>query len=598
MRNFEIISIVSLGSGTFMATGTNTVVLFMRKRNKFLAKNLEANIHKFFDNLVDISLNNIENVFSKYVKFVWWVNFDDYKTLCQKNPNNAIQNSELFRDFVNKSKWQKIQALCDSIIEIEKEKILYFVLSYNQNMVLVKSWDKQIEKEFLWYEFSTRKGSEWIHPIQWWKSIDECTKLFDPQKINNDNKISTYIYDWFDGKFDREISEEINQYISRTKLVDLITFDRVDFEKNISTNIKRKIKIETKWNMIKIEAALDKINQDIVKVPKKDVLLSGKYPVISQEKDVIIWFSDFENPITNLPIIIFGDHNKVLKYIDSPFFVWADGVKLLKPKQEFIAKYFYYILDSIKFDWAQSYQRHYSILKDIEIPLPPLNIQQQIVDEISVLEKKEKENKEKVNSMKDEIGDIIWWIDWDKYTLWDVCDVRDWTHDSPKFYWEGFPLITWKNLVNWKIDFWDIKLISKEDYDQINQRSLVERWDVLFWMIWTIWNPVLVEEEANFAIKNVALFKFSNNNVLLNSYFRYLLDSKIIIDQLETWTKWKTQKFVWLNILRGLKIPIPKIEIQRQIVSQIEKIEQEIEKLESELKEIPKQKEEILKKYL
>jgi len=54
-----------------MATGTNTVVLFLRKRNKFLANNLEKQIDELYKNLVDVSLNNIENIFSKYVNYVW-----------------------------------------------------------------------------------------------------------------------------------------------------------------------------------------------------------------------------------------------------------------------------------------------------------------------------------------------------------------------------------------------------------------------------------------------------------------------------------------------------------------------------------------------
>jgi type I restriction enzyme M protein len=71
LRNFEIIAIVELGSGTFMATGTNTVTLFLRKRNKFFVQNLEFGVNKFFTDLKDITLNGTQKLLSKYVNEVW-----------------------------------------------------------------------------------------------------------------------------------------------------------------------------------------------------------------------------------------------------------------------------------------------------------------------------------------------------------------------------------------------------------------------------------------------------------------------------------------------------------------------------------------------
>jgi type I restriction enzyme M protein len=57
LKDFEIVSIVELGSNTFMATGTNTVILFLKKRNKFFSKNLENSVNKFFENKQNITLN-------------------------------------------------------------------------------------------------------------------------------------------------------------------------------------------------------------------------------------------------------------------------------------------------------------------------------------------------------------------------------------------------------------------------------------------------------------------------------------------------------------------------------------------------------------
>lgn len=90
-----------------------------------------------------------------------------------------------------------------------------------------------------------------------------------------------------------------------------------------------------------------------------------------------------------------------------------------------------------------------------------------------------------------------------------ICDVRDGTHDSPKFVQDGFPLVTSKNIKNGTIILDDVNFISKEDYDKINQRSKVDKGDILMPMIGTIGNPAIVDVEPTFAIKNVALIKFS-----------------------------------------------------------------------------------------
>jgi type I restriction enzyme, S subunit len=95
----------------------------------------------------------------------------------------------------------------------------------------------------------------------------------------------------------------------------------------------------------------------------------------------------------------------------------------------------------------------------------------------------------------------------------ECMDVRDGTHDSPKYVISEYPLVTSKNLINGKIDFSTCSFISKEDLDAISKRSAVDDGDILYAMIGTIGNPVIVKKQSEFAIKNVALFKFNNESV-------------------------------------------------------------------------------------
>ncbi len=148
----------------------------------------------------------------------------------------------------------------------------------------------------------------------------------------------------------------------------------------------------------------------------------------------------------------------------------------------------------------------------------------------------------------------------------EVLDIRDGTHDSPKYVTEGYPLITSKNLKKGIIDFNNVNLISEEDYKAINKRSKVDKGDVLYSMIGSIGNYAFVEKEPSYAIKNMALFKFTDKR-LYNKYFLHLINSNVIIRQIERSMKGGTQKFVSLGILRNLKIPLPPLAQQKKIAA-------------------------------
>jgi type I restriction enzyme S subunit len=152
----------------------------------------------------------------------------------------------------------------------------------------------------------------------------------------------------------------------------------------------------------------------------------------------------------------------------------------------------------------------------------------------------------------------------------EVIDVRDGTHETPKYVSEGYPLVTSKNLKPDGIDFSTISYISEKDHLEISKRSRVDRNDILFAMIGTIGNPVLVDIDTEFSIKNVALFKFANSPIDPR-YFRYLLKTRIIERQLDFEERGGTQKFVSLKVLRNMKIPYPPLEEQRRIAAILDK---------------------------
>src|ERR1035437_4530400 len=118
------------------------------------------------------------------------------------------------------------------------------------------------------------------------------------------------------------------------------------------------------WQTKKLEEVLDRVTYTN-KILSKNFLSSGKFPIISQEEDFINGYWDNEKDLFKVktPVILFGDHTQVLKYVDFDFVLGADGIKILQPNSSLDTKYFSYFLKSISLK-SLGYARHYRLLKE------------------------------------------------------------------------------------------------------------------------------------------------------------------------------------------------------------------------------------------
>jgi type I restriction enzyme, S subunit len=151
---------------------------------------------------------------------------------------------------------------------------------------------------------------------------------------------------------------------------------------------------------------------------------------------------------------------------------------------------------------------------------------------------------------------------WERKELGKVKDVRDGTHDSPKYIIEGYPLVTSKNLSYSGLDLSNVSYISLDDFMKINKRSKVDVGDIIFGMIGTIGNPIMIDRD-DFAIKNVALIK--NGGDILNVFLLQLLKSHLFKNYIQNEYSGSTQSFLGLNKIREYIFPMPNIEEQSKI---------------------------------
>lgn len=136
------------------------------------------------------------------------------------------------------------------------------------------------------------------------------------------------------------------------------------------------------WKYKKFVECVEK-NPKQKQVKSKDYKLVGKFPIVSQEKEIISGYWDDEEYLFkhNSPVIVFGDHTKEIKYIDFDFVVGADGTHILQPKDDIIPRFFYYALKATPLR-SLGYARHFKLLKEHYFYIPPLSEQQQIVDRL------------------------------------------------------------------------------------------------------------------------------------------------------------------------------------------------------------------------
>ncbi|NLJ06697.1 MAG: hypothetical protein GX437_03390 [Sphingobacteriales bacterium] len=154
----------------------------------------------------------------------------------------------------------------------------------------------------------------------------------------------------------------------------------------MSENILYKAELPTGWALINFSETCDSISLNGIKIKQKDYQQKGKYPVIDQGQELIGGYFDKDELVVegDPPFIIFGDHTKVMKFVNFKFIAGADGVKVLKPFEFLNPKLFFYFLHCINLP-DKGYARHYQFLGKAEFPIPPLPEQHRIVAKIEEL---------------------------------------------------------------------------------------------------------------------------------------------------------------------------------------------------------------------
>ena len=330
-----------------------------------------------------------------------------------------------------------------------------------------------------------------------------------------------------------------------------------------------------------------------LKIPKNMYLKSGLYPIIDQGKEDIAGFSNQSTNIFNdVPVIIFGDHTRIFKYIDYPFFLGADGVKILKNISNlFLDKFLYYSLKNFKIP-NTGYNRHFKWLKNFKIKYISLIEQKKIVNIIEkiedfILQKKEqliylkKLNKSLFTTM---FGDIKTNDkNWEIKKLGEVIQTQYGTSKKATSIVTGFPILRMNNITySGEMDYRDLKYIELSDNEK--EKFLLKKGELLFNRTNSkelVGKTGLFELDTPMAFAGY-LIKMKPSNLIHSKFLLFFMNSEFIKKLLYN----KAKNIVGMaNInakeLEDFSIILPPIELQNKFAERIEKIEKlkfEIEK--------------------
>lgn len=382
--------------------------------------------------------------------------------------------------------------------------------------------------------------------------------------------------------------------------------------------------MKTNWQIKNIEDCIDKIVYTN-KIHRKDFLESGIFPVISQEQDLINGYWNKKEDVfhTSKPVVVFGDHTQILKYIDFDFVLGADGVKLLQPKEFLHPKYFYYFLQSINLP-SLGYARHYRLLKENDISYPESIFEQKRIvktldEAFEKLEKTKEDTKKNLQNSKElfesYLGDIFSRPakNWEKGTVFSfvargyISKPQDGNHGEAHphrsdYVPNGVPFIMACDLINGCVDQINSKFISEKLAKSL-RIGFAKNEDVLLSHKGTIGRAAILETDKLFVIltPQITYYRILDKSKIYNKFLYYYFLSNRFQDQMQRIAgKGSTRAYIGITKQEELDLLIAPLTEQKQIVKKLDKLSERTQKLEylyrQKLENIEELKKSILSK--
>lgn len=547
--------------------------------------------------------------------------FKDYRNAFEQTSDyKKLKESKIYKESKDK------QALEDKAFlaytqAIEKDKLLYFSLSLNQEVLIIKSpSDIKEQKKFLGYEWSNRKGDEGL------KELHEpyLSPLFERGNPQNETKLNTLICKAF-LKTLSDIPKDLQGYASKARLIDMMDFEKVEFNKAISLNPSNSTQSEmsnpfanSKYELVEFGQLTKSLGKG--RRPASFADSNGKYPFIKSSR-ILEKCNEYDFDIEALIIGDGGSAN--IHYINDKFSSSDHTYIFINNKKNIILKFIYYVINSnlhileVGFKGIALKNIAKSFIQSLKIPLPPFEIQKQIVAECEKVEEQYntlslsiKEYQNLIKAMLQKCGIIE---DNQEYELNSILDkinnlckinldseflssfnktIKEYALSNPIFKLSiGKRVLNNELLENGQIPVYSANVL--EVFGFVNKEILQDYDnDSVLWGIDGDWMVGFIPKNKKFYPTDHCGVLRVDDTKINAKYISFILN--------EAGKKQGFSRKLRASIdrIKALRVKLPSLEFQDQIADITDKIEKKINEYKIELDRLEKEKEKILQKYL
>ncbi|MCU0439638.1 MAG: restriction endonuclease subunit S [Raineya sp.] len=673
LKYFDFVSIVELGSGTFGKTGTNTVVLFLKRKEQRpeQAEHFWNRTLDFFENPEDEIQSNggmYQDLptLKKYCQHIE-VPFEDYQHVLKaethkvsKNLIDLVEKYEIFKEYKNtfekstevanlnkkadfkklspKAQQEKLDVLLwEYIRKIEQQKVFYFMLAYHNTtkVLVVKSpTDNKEQKQFLGYEWTNSKGQEGIKYNNGETVYDIQTPLFNPKDTNDTSKISYWIAQNFleNNHKTHEISENLVGVATYINLTDLLDFSRKDFNKAISLTPKKNTTIETQWDLVKLGDVVKMKGGDVFKEIYQDGTNKNDIPFfkvsdmnLPENTSKMIIANNYvsEDIITNkikstifpkntiiFPKVGMTIHTNKKRILEIPACIDNNIMGMIIINNKILHSYLYeYFISFINLSEIASGGNPPSIsaenANEIKIPLPPLEVQEKIVNECEAIDQATENAQKEIETAKTEIEEKILDV-FGKYPEKKISEIafinpskseiKNVDEDTLISFIE-MASVSDEGFIANKVDK-PLKDLKKGSYTYFAENDIIV---AKITPCMENGKCALAKGLTNgLAMGSTEFHVFRTKENINNKYLFILLNREVVRKEAEqNFTGSSGHRRVPASFYESYKIPVPDdINIQNQLVLEIEVLEKQIAQNQEIIKQAPQAKQSVLKKYL
>lgn len=646
IKYFEIVSIVEFGSQTFGKTGTNTVTLFLRRKedNPAPAEHWQNRVESWFSNNEGDKQYKDNHLIDKYCNHIG-IDADCYKTLLKGKPSSELLATEMFAEYKKEfdkkkqslsAKFNKeekdaelLKRFIQYITEIEKDKLYYFVsAAENRQRVLVVKCpsDNKEQKQFLGYEWSSAKGNEGIKYINQTSVVkvdddDEEAKimlsklnglhnintpLYNPNNRADANKINHYIEQNFLGN-ELDIPGSLNKYVAYYSLTDMLDFSRKELSKQISLTPQRTSPIVSKWKLVKLGDVVDvKIGGTPARENSSYFNGENLWVSISEMKGQVI--NDTKEKITKLGIQksnvkLIHKGTTLLSFklsigktaIAGKDLYTNEAIAGLIPKDKelLLDSYVYQLFNTKQIDlentglkaFGQSLNSAF-LKEDVIIPLPPIDEQAKIVTECEAIDAEVIDAEKSIEECKRDIERKF-------ESAFEKSNLNFKLSNE-----EIFDVSIGKRVLKNEINSDGIGIpvysanvfeafghISKKHLDDFTKSSVL-------WGIDGDWMVNCIAAGTSFYPTDHCGVLRMDETKILPKYLAWVLNMEGIR------VRFSRQNRASIDRIKGLNVQAPPIEEQIKLVAEIEQLEHEIAIEQIKINSSAEKKKEIMKKFL